>query len=391
MTQIQVLKDDMVKKLSNLKDDNVQIADVVIKRRPLLEALKLQTQENADVLTITYGQVAGYTSDTEPCVQISCDHTVMRFLNRPKTPKCGVFDPAVVKSFNFGEYHETKLSGIKINPQELLKAITFGMGSVATELSRPSLHCLYIECGNDVIKFTSADGYRLNTNSLPAKGIKQGNLLIELSDVSKIMTFLKSIKPHGKNKSKWYDDVYLSFTKKALTLAITGDSITVDSQDLTFPKYEQLIPSTGIKAEFISSELLQAVKSLRFVAKDSSNIIQLVFNKADNKITLTSKSEEIGDTTAECDVIVEADGRIAFNSRFLIEFLALCKDTRITGLFNQESDPMLFTVDNKQSVIMPMRVNEWAESNKATSEPNEINTDNLEDDIPEELAETVGV
>jgi DNA polymerase III sliding clamp (beta) subunit (PCNA family) len=371
----------MVKALSNIKDDNIKIADVVIKRKPLLEALKLQTQANADVLTIAYGKVDGFEHNAETCIQISCDHTVMRFLNRPKTPKWGELDTAKIKSFNFGTYHEVNLSGTVFNPQELLKAITFGMANIACEENRPPLHCLYIECGNDTIQFTSADGFRLSTISLPSKHIAQGKSLIDLADVDKIITFLKSIKPIGKGKSKYYHDVYLSFTEKTLTLAVTGDSITVDCKDMTFPEYKKLIPQTGTKIEFIASELLQAVKALNPTAKDGSGIIRLEFKTGEpcGKITLSSRSEEIGDTTAECDAIVEANNRIAFNSRYLISYLTLCKDARIIGTCTNESYPMLFTVDSKQCVLMPMFVQWETPKETVDCEQDEINLDNLEE------------
>jgi DNA polymerase III sliding clamp (beta) subunit (PCNA family) len=375
MSQIQLLREKMVKALSGIKDDNVKIADVIIKRKPLLEALKLQTQDGADVLTLTYGKVSGIGNGDETCIQISCDHTVMRFLNRPKVPKWGEFDTEKIKTFNFGEYHEVQLSGMVFNPQELLNAIIFGRSSMANVEDRPPLYCLYIECDKGTVKFTSADGFRLSNISLQAKGIPHGNLLIQSPDVTKIINFLKSVKPIGKGKSKYYPDVYLSFDKKTLTLAITGDSITVENQGLTFPKYESLIPATGTKVEFIASELLQAVKALSPTAKNGSNIIRLEFNKS-GKITLSSKSEEIGDTTAECDAIVEADGRIAFNGNYLDEYLSLCKDSKITGLHIDDHSPMVFTIDNTLAVIMPMFV-QWGEPKvKAPEiEPDEIDNE----------------
>jgi DNA polymerase III sliding clamp (beta) subunit (PCNA family) len=134
----------------------------------------------------------------------------------------------------------------------------------------------------------------------------------------------------------------------------------------TFPKYEQLIPTTGTTNEFIASQMLEAVKALHSIAKDGSGIIRLKFSKelyddkAIGKITMSSKSEELGESVIECDANVEADAKIAFNSRYLIDLLKQAKDSKVTMLMTVESNPALFTIGNKIQVLMPMFV-KWDE------------------------------
>ncbi len=65
MNTIKVLNENVIKALSSIKEDNVSIADVVIDRRKLLAALKLQTQADAEVITLNYGKLSWQKSTGE--------------------------------------------------------------------------------------------------------------------------------------------------------------------------------------------------------------------------------------------------------------------------------------------------------------------------------------
>ena len=380
MNRILVLRETMVKQLSSIKNDNVSIADVVIARKPLVEALKLQTQ--SDVLTIEYGMVSGNFSivgnsvlENEPCVQISCDHTVMRFLNRPYKKAHAFYDETQVKSLNFGIGHD--VSGIPIDPKELLNAIQFVLPCISGENSRPYLQCLYIESGHDKLTLTCADGFRLANITIPLKGAPKSNLLIE--NIKDLVKFLQSQKPSGKGRNKTYPEVYLLITDKTLTLSTQHDTLVLNSMDAKFPDYSNLIPKSGNKTEFIASQLLEAVKIVAPASKDGSGIIRMVMSN--NKISLSSRSEEIGDTVAECDAIVEADCRTAVNQRYLIAYLKSCGDNKVTMLKSDNDPSITFKYGNTQCVIMSMAVL-WDDK----PEPDDIE---LPDDEPtdNELAE----
>ena len=386
MNRILVLRETMVKQLSSIKNDNVSIADVVIARKPLVEALKLQTQ--SDVLTIEYGKVSGNFSivgnsilENEPCVQISCDHTVMRFLNRPYKKHCHYYDMET-KALNFGVAPE--ISGLWIDAKELLQAIQFVIPCIASDYSRPYLQCLYIESGKDKLTLTCSDSFRLANITIPLKGAPKANLLIE--NVSDLVKFLQSQKPSGKGRNKVTPETYLSITEKNLTVSSRHDTLVLNSMDAKFPDYARLIPKSGNKTEFIASQLLEAVRIVAPTSKDGSQIIRMVMSS--NKITLSSRSEEIGDTVAECDAIAEADYRTAVNQRYLIAYLKLCGDNKVTMLKSDNDPSITFKYGNTQCVIMSMAVS-WDDK----PEPDEIElpTDEPTDNELAEILEPAAV
>ncbi len=367
--QVKVLRENIIKSLSSIKDDNVSIADVTISRQRLLAALRLQTE---DTLTINYGKVSwqelydnSSTVDNETCIQISCNHTIMRFLNRPKSKRWQ--EPTIIP-LNFIDHKATKpeLTGIPLDTEDLIRALTFVMPCVATDQTRPALNCILFESGDNVIKIVAADGYRLGIDKVVAEGIPTDKVLIELADIKKLMVFLKSIK-QGTGKDRYYPDVYLAHNEKTVKFSTINNSIELDqqnsTQNYTFPNYTELIPDGGTRIEFISNDMLEAVKALKHIADDGTGIIRLQFTKGINeqspgKILLTAKSEELGESNIDCDAIVKADCKIAVNNKYLIDLLKLCPDMKTTIKVTDPSRPMLFNIDDRQWVIMPMFV-QW--------------------------------
>jgi hypothetical protein len=63
MQTIKCLRENVIKTLTSIKDDNVSIFDVAIERRKLLEALKLLTD---DTLTLNYGRVSTWVEKNVP-------------------------------------------------------------------------------------------------------------------------------------------------------------------------------------------------------------------------------------------------------------------------------------------------------------------------------------
>ena len=332
---IKVLRENVVNQLTGLKDDNVSIAGIAIDRRKLLEVLKLQAQPGADMLTINYGEVSWeyeyknqkdgsweykpFTFEPKPCIQISCDHTIMRFMHHPKAPKYGQAIKVIPLNFvDHKSYVKPVLTGIPLDTRDFINALTYALHGVATEESRPVLCCVLFDSGNDILKLVSADGFRLPMVSIPAIGIAQDMALIHSRAITKLLTFLKAIKPIGTGKGKYYPDVYISYTEKAVKFASEQGSIELDKQDGTYPDYSKLIPADGAKIEFIASTILEAVKALSHIAKDGSGIVRLVFNTSEpcGKITLTAKSEDYGESSVDCDALVESDGRVAVKARY---------------------------------------------------------------------------
>ena len=376
--QIQVLNEVMITKLQSIKEDNVSIAGVAINRRKLLDVLKLQTQPEAGMLTIQYGNVSftdnyqqigceGWHEskvDNQPCIQISCDHTIMRFLNKPKTNwhNIEMSTPIPLNFIDRQNYKPPVLSGALIDIPELLNALAFVLPCVAIEDTRPPLQCVFFESGKGILKLTSADGFRFATASIKVKGINEDKALIQLDDCKRLITFLKSLKPNY--RSKLYPELYFNSDDKGLTFSTETNTITVPKQDLQYPDYKKIIPKDGNIVTFNSDDIIQAIKSIASIAKENSNIIRLQFYHGEpvGKIVLSAKhnsydGEQI--SNVECSANVSADCKIGANYTYLLDVLKPFKNAVIKLSITEPSKPMMFHLpNNKTAVIMPMFV-QW--------------------------------
>ncbi len=375
-TQIKVLRKDLIKQISSVKEDNIGIAGIVIERNRLLTALRLQTQPLADVVTINYGTLSWqydyklnedgtidyepYVKEPAPCVQLSCDHTVMRFLNCPKMPRHG--GEPKIKHLNFtGINHKIlELDGIPVDSQALLDALAYVQHSIAVEQGRPVLNCVLLECAKDSITLATADGFRLSVCRIDTHNLPETKLLIQGEDIPALIKFLKGSFT-GKGKSKTYLTMFMKIKKDTVKFSTDLDNCELDLFDGKFPDYTQLIPQMGTHIEVVASELLESVKAITTFSRDGSGIIRLEFIKGfpAGNIRLTAHSEDTGDSSADCPANVERDCKIGIDQKYLIEYLRTCKDNVIDLFVTTPSSPMVChngSVD-KTEVIMPMFTN----------------------------------
>ena len=136
-----------------------------------------------------------------------------------------------------------------------------------------------------------------------------------------------------------------------------------------FPNYEQLIPqSYQTRAVFDLPNLLRAARTASIFARDGSNIIRLEMMPGENgdapgKVMISARSEEVGDNQDEVDAetLEGEEGKIAFNSRYLLDVLSVLEKGQVALETSSSSSPGVFKPtdsDEYLHVIMPMFV-QW--------------------------------
>jgi DNA polymerase-3 subunit beta len=80
------------------------------------------------------------------------------------------------------------------------------------------------------------------------------------------------------------------------------------------------------------------------------------------KVTVSARSEEIGDDVGEIDAMVEGDeAKIAFNGKYLTDVLGVLNEAQVALETTNPSSPGVLKpvgVDNYIHVVMPMFV-QW--------------------------------
>ena len=114
------------------------------------------------------------------------------------------------------------------------------------------------------------------------------------------------------------------------------------------------------------AEFLRATKTAAIFARDGTGIVRLMINPGGDltpgKLTISARSEEIGEDVGEIDAIVQGDeAKIAFNGKYLTDVLNVIKEAQVMLETSSPCSPGVIKpvgTDNYVHVVMPMFV-QW--------------------------------
>jgi DNA polymerase-3 subunit beta len=254
----------------------------------------------------------------------------------------------------------------EVDPFVLRSAITRVAFAAATEESRPVLTGVELKLDESKFTMAAADGFRL--------AVHHGALLKPVSEEMSVIIPARTMNELNRLISDREEPVEILMTpaKGQVMFRIRGgDTVEIVSQLLqgTFPNYEQLIPqSYTTRAVMDLPTVLRAARTASIFARDGSNIIRmhLMLAEADTespKVEISARSEEVGDNedTVDLDEIEGEEGKIAFNSRYLLDVLSVLEKGKIALETTTSSSPGVFKPtdsDDYIHVVMPMFV-QW--------------------------------
>ena len=246
-----------------------------------------------------------------------------------------------------------------------VEAIRQGIGQVvfaaATDESRPVLTGVNAEFEKDQLTLAAADGFRLAVYKLPlaAPASKKAVAIIPARTLSELNRMAADQK----------EDIEIRISTDTSQVLFRLKDIELVSQLVqgSFPQYSQLIPqSYNTRAVVDVAQFLRATKTASIFARDGSGIVRLVVapggEKTPGKLTVSARSEEIGDDFGEIDAVVQGEeAKIAFNSKYLSDVLSFLPESQVALEVTTPSSPGVFRpvgVDNYIHVVMPMFV-QW--------------------------------
>lgn len=127
-----------------------------------------------------------------------------------------------------------------------------------------------------------------------------------------------------------------------------------------FPKYEGIMPGeSSVEVLMNREQLLAAVRSVAIFARDSANVVRLEIK--DGKMEISANAAQVGENMVDVEVeqIKQGNGLIAFNSKYLLDFLTHSEGERVGFGMTDSLRPGLFYVvgvEEFKHVIMPVRV-----------------------------------
>lgn len=227
--------------------------------------------------------------------------------------------------------------------------------AAATDESRPVLTGVDLQLEGSLLTMAAADGFRLAVFKLPVtKAVGQK---IEVIIPSRTLNELNRLIGDDEESV----NVVINPDKSLAIFNLKKTELVSQLVQGAFPRYSQLIPqSTTAKATVSVAEFLRACKMASIFARDGSGIVRLVMNPG--KITISSKSEELGEDVGELDATVEGpEAKIAFNGKYLTDVLSVLKEQQVTLETTSPSSPGVLRPvgsDSYVHVVMPMFV-QW--------------------------------
>jgi DNA polymerase-3 subunit beta len=249
----------------------------------------------------------------------------------------------------------------KVEVEALHQGITQVVFAAATEESRPVLTGIDAEFDGDLLTLAAADGFRLAVYKLP--------LATPVDQKTKVIIPARTLAELNRLMVDQEEPVEITVNPNKSQALFRLKNIELVSQLVqgTFPNYAQLIPqSYNTRVVVDVAAFLRAAKTAAIFARDGSGIVRLVVTPGEEptpgKMTISARSEEIGDDVGEIDAVVEGEeAKIAFNGKYLIDVLGVLRESQVALETTNPSSPGVIRpvgVDNYIHVVMPMFV-QW--------------------------------
>lgn len=253
--------------------------------------------------------------------------------------------------------------GVKttVEVEALRQGINQVVFAAATEESRPVLTGVSAKFDKDSLVLAAADGFRLAVYELPiTTTVSQKTEVIipahTLAELSRLIA-----------DQEEPVDITLNPNKSQVLFRLQNINLVSQLIQGNFPNYSQLIPQSYTTRVIVNvNDFLQATRTASIFARDGSGIVRLMITpggeSSPGKLSVSARSEEIGDDVGEIDATVEGDeSKIAFNGKYLTDVLSVLHESQVALEITNPSSPGLIRpvgTDNYTHVIMPMFI-QW--------------------------------
>ena len=222
--------------------------------------------------------------------------------------------------------------------------------SSSSDETRPVLTGINFVSSGEDLQIVATDGFRLSLLNMK-KQITFPAVIVPSPFLVEVTKFLKNEKEITFSYSE--QEKMMSFyigEHELFTRLIEGD----------YPPFGKVIPSEKKTTVVLDrGEFLRNVKLASIFARDFSSVVVLKTEK--NSITVTPKNAGDKDVAYQEAVVQGDEVRIAFNYKFLIDFLNTATSKKITIELLRSDAPAVFKIDGQENflhIIMPVRIQE---------------------------------
>lgn len=240
---------------------------------------------------------------------------------------------------------------VKIKRDLLLEIASQVAFAAATDESRPVLTGCRFSVVGDQMVVVATDGFRLSR-----KVIQDSKLKIQDSMILPARTILELARIVGES-----GEITMENVKENNQTIFSCDGVQLISRVLegNFPEVDKIIPQS-FKTEIVADreELKSTLRVAGIFARENSNIVK--FRVHGSEFIVKAQAAQTGENESEIEIEKEGeDGEIAFNYKFVQDFLESVTEERIRLKINDSLSPGVWMGEKDKSLIhliMPVRV-----------------------------------
>lgn len=217
--------------------------------------------------------------------------------------------------------------------------------------SRPILKGVLFEIADGIVTAVALDGFRM---SVCKKNVK------EFSGEFKAIIPSRTLTEISRLLEKDEEDIKIILQKNTLMIQSEGTTLISRLLEGEFINYRQIIPTEFITEVRVNTKTLQTSVERASILARTDRLSVVKFDIKEDNIEVTAKSE-IGNVNETIPVNMGGkDVLIAFNSKYIAEFLRIIDDDFINMHFNSPIAPCVikpFSGDEFLYLVLPVRIN----------------------------------
>lgn len=229
--------------------------------------------------------------------------------------------------------------------------------AAAQDEGRPVLTGVKWVKDKEGLSLAATDGYRLSFKKTSLEADLLGEELIVPARALLEVAHISQEKEEGGEEERL--SMFFSPGENQVSFSLKDAEIITRLIEGEFPDFSKIIPQGfATKVTLEKEALLKATKIASIFARDSANIVKWQIEK--DKVIFSANSPQVGENSSEVEAKVEGEkGEIAFNFRFLLDFLGGVKSEEIIFETSGPLNPGVFRPADDKSflhIIMPVRV-----------------------------------
>ncbi|MBR5027124.1 DNA polymerase III subunit beta [Candidatus Saccharibacteria bacterium] len=245
------------------------------------------------------------------------------------------------------EINESQAVTFKMSVEDFKNGLNQVIIASSNDLTRPALTGVYFNTYDGVLAVAATDGYRLAEKKIINKVESEVAAIVPTTSLQEVM---RSI-------SDDMEEIEFSFNEDLVRFRLGEVEIISKLIDASFPDYLKLIPKENdIKIVLKRDELMRVTKLAALFAKGVGGSI-VCETKGENEFLVKSVANEFGENDSKIETIVNKEGKVTLNSRFLMDALNVMDEDEICFDFAGHLAPVLLT--NKKNkdythIVMPL-------------------------------------